>query len=123
MSEKNVLVDQTPVDHSPLETQTTEKEVNKFEAFKSETRRIRRAYWASVKRAEAQSREIRDSYTPVYQCPVCGFLRPANHSKDCKDLRPVDISMQEKLNRMDDPMNDRTWDYNWDEKMEEKRIE
>lgn len=111
MSEKNVLVDQTPVDHSPLETQTTEKEVNKFEAFKSETRRIRRAYWASVKRAEAQSREIRDSYTAVYECPVCGFLRQEAHIKGCRDLKPVDISMKEKLNRLDDPFNDRTWNY------------
>ena len=110
MSKKNVLVAQAPVDHSPLETQA-EKEVSKFEA---ETARIRRAYWASVKRAEARSKEIRDSYTAVYECPVCGFLRPADHSKDCKDLRPVDISMQEKLKRMDDPMNDQTWDYDVD---------
>jgi len=110
MSEKNVLVGQAPVDHSPLETQA-KKEVSKFEAFKAETARIRRAYWASVKRAEARSKKIRDSYTAVYECPVCGLLRPADHSKDCKDLRPQDISMQEKLKRMDDPMNDQTWEY------------
>ena len=97
-----------------MENETEEKLNAKFEAFKAETARIRRAYWASVKRAEAQSREIRDSYTAVYECPVCGQLRPAGHSKDCKDLRPVDISMQEKLKRMDDPMNDQTWDYDVD---------
>ena len=97
-----------------MENQTREEKLNaKFEAFKAETARIHRSYWASVKRAEARSREIRDSYTAVYQCLVCGFLRPADHSKGCRDLRPVDISMQEKLNRLDDPYNDRSWNYEY----------
>ena len=112
MSEKNVLVDQTPVYNLQMEAEKQqEEEINKFEAFKTETARIRRAYWASVKRAEARSREIKESYTPIYECPVCGFLRPAEHIKGCRDLRPVDISMNEKLVRKDDLFNDRTWNY------------
>ena len=107
------------MDHCKVEDPTDEEvQVNneeklsqRFEAFKAETARMNRAYWASVRRAEANSKEIRASYTAVYQCPVCGLFRPADHSKDCKDLRPADISMQEKLDRRDDPMNDRTWDY------------
>lgn len=108
-------MDQTQVDHVQMEAQTTEEKLNaRFEAFKEETRRMGRSYWASVRRAEARSKEIRDSYTPVFECPQCGLLRPADHSRDCKDLRPLDISMQEKLDRQDDPMNDRTWDYDVD---------
>ena len=98
------------MDNSPLENSTEEKLNAKFEAFKQETARIGRSYWASVRRGEAQSREIRDSYTPVYQCPVCGFLRPADHSKNCRDIRAADISMDEKLSRRDDVFYDLTWD-------------
>ena len=100
------------MDHVQMAAQTTEEKLTaRFEAFKEETRRVGRAYWASVRRAEARSKEIRASYTAVYQCPVCGLFRPAAHSKNCKDLRPLDISMVEKLDRKDDPMKDRTWDY------------
>ena len=98
-----------------METQTTEEKLNaKFEAFKAETARLNRSYWASVRRAEQRSKEIRASYTAVFQCPQCGLFRPADHSKDCKDLRPADISMIEKLERKDDPMKDRSWDYDAD---------
>ena len=112
-------MDQTEVHHPPLEdpsdeeVQVTneEKLSQRFEAFKEETRRMGRAYWASVRRAEARSKEIRASYTAVYQCPVCGLLRPADHSRGCTDLRPADITMTEKLDRRDDPMRDANWDY------------
>ena len=110
------------MDHLEMETTTepedqvthAEKMNARFEAFKAETARMGRAYWASVRRAEARSKEIRASYTAVYQCRVCGLFRPAAHSRDCKNLRPADISMMEKLDRKDDPMKDRTWDYDVD---------
>jgi hypothetical protein len=84
--------------------------LERFEAFKEETRRIERAYWASVRRAEADSKALRESYTPVFQCPVCGLFRPDGHSQKCKDLKPLDISKEEKIQRMDDPFNENTWD-------------
>ena len=122
MPTKDVLVDSPAVDHckvedpSDEEVQLThaEKMNARFEAFKAETARMGRAYWASVRRAEARSKEIRASYTAVYQCPQCGLFRTADHSKDCKDLRPSDISMMEKLDRQEDPMKDSTWDYDAD---------
>jgi hypothetical protein len=80
-----------------------------LEDFKEETRRIERAYWASVRRAEADSKALRESYTPVYQCPFCGLFRPDGHSQNCKDLRPLDISQDEKFRLMDDPFNENTW--------------
>jgi len=82
-----------------------------LEDFKEETRRYERAYWASVRRAEADSKALRESYTPVFQCPVCGLFRPDGHSQKCKDLKPLDISQEEKFRRMDDPFNENTWDY------------
>lgn len=82
-----------------------------LEDFKEETRRYERAYWASVRRAEADSKALRESYTPVFQCPVCGLFRPDGHSPKCKDLKPLDISQEEKFRRMDDPFNENTWDY------------
>jgi hypothetical protein len=82
-----------------------------LEDFKEETRRIERAYWASVRRAEADSKALRESYTPVFQCPVCGLFRPDGHRQKCKDLKPLDISKEEKIQRMDDPTNDWNWDY------------
>ena len=98
-----------------METQTTEEKLNaRFEAFKAETARMNRSYWASIRRAEQRSKEIRQSYTAVYQCPQCGLFRPADHSQSCTDLRPADISMQEKLDRRDDPMRDANWDYDAD---------
>jgi rubrerythrin len=80
-----------------MENQTTEEKLTaKFEAFKEETKRMGRAYWASVRRADQQVQEIRQSYTPVYECPVCGLFRPAEHTQQCRDLRPVDLSMSEE---------------------------
>ena len=81
-----------------------------LEDFKEETRRYERAFWASVRRAEADSKALRESYTPVYQCPVCGLFRPDGHSQKCRDLKPLDISQEEKFRRMDDPFNENTWD-------------
>ena len=112
-------MDQTEVHHPPLEDPTdeeiqvthAEKMNARFEAFKQETARMGRAYWASVRRADQQVEEIRQSYTPVHECPVCGLFRQADHTKDCRDLRPVDPSMEEKLSRRDDVFNDATWDY------------
>ena len=86
-----------------------EKMNARFEAFKEETRRMGRAYWASVHRAEEKSKEIRQSYTAVYQCPQCGLFRPADHTKYCRDLRPVDLSMSEKIH-----WRDHGTDWNWD---------
>jgi len=94
-----------------METTTEEKLNARFEAFKEETRRMNRSYWASVRRADQQVQKIRQSYTPVHECPVCGLFRPAEHTKDCRDLGPVDPSMEEKLSRRDDVFNDATWDY------------
>ena len=99
------------MDHPEMETTTEEKLKARFEAFKEETKRMGRAYWASVRRADQQVQEIRQSYTAVYQCPQCGLFRPADHSRDCRDLRPVDPSMEEKLSRRDDVFNVATWDY------------
>jgi len=112
MSTQSLLVDSSAVDHCQVENQTTEEKLNaKFEAFKEETKRMGRAYWASVRRADQQVQEIRQSYTPVHECPVCGLFRPAEHTQQCRDLRPVDQSMEEKLSRRDDVFNDATWDY------------
>jgi hypothetical protein len=98
------------MDHTQMENQTTEEKLNaRFEAFKAETARMGRAYWASVRRAEERSKEIRQSYTPVYECPVCGLFRQADHTKDCRDLRPVDLSMSEKIH-----WRDHGTDWNWD---------
>jgi len=93
-----------------MENQTTEEKLNaRFKAFKEETRRMNRSYWASVRRAEERSKESRQSYTPVHECPVCGLFRPADHSRDCTDLRPVDLSMSEKIH-----WRDHGTDWNWD---------
>jgi hypothetical protein len=102
-------VDQTQVDHLEMETTTEEKLNARFKAFKQETARMGRAYWASVRRAEQRSKEIRQSYTPVHECPVCGLFRPAEHTQQCRDLRPVDLSMSEKIH-----WRDHGTDWNWD---------
>ena len=83
--------------------------LKRFEAFKEETKRIRRTFWASVRRAEADSKALRESYTPVFQCPVCGLFRPDGHSQKCKNIKPLDIRRGEKFSRMDDPFNENTW--------------
>ena len=102
-------MDQTQVDHPEMETTTEEKLNARFEAFKEETKRMGRAYWASVRRADQQVQKIRQSYTPVHECPVCGLFRQADHTKDCRDLRPVDLSMSEKIH-----WRDHGTDWNWD---------
>jgi hypothetical protein len=49
-----------------MENQTTEVKLNaKFEAFKEETRRMNRSYWASVRRAEEQ---VQGDPAVLYSC-------------------------------------------------------
>jgi hypothetical protein len=109
MPTKDVLVDSPAVDHRKVEDPSNEEKLSqRFEAFKEETARMNRAYWASVRRGEERSKEIRASYTAVYQCPQCGLFRPADHS-GCTDLQPADLTMEERIHRKDYPS-----DYNWD---------
>jgi hypothetical protein len=37
------------------------------------------------------------------------LFRPKGHSQKCKDLKPLDITKEEKFRRMDDPHNEQTW--------------
>jgi hypothetical protein len=78
-----------------------------FEAFKEETRRIERHYWALVR----QSEKRKPSFSQLYECSRCGKLSHQNHERNCFDLKPLDISQEEKLQRMEDPFNANTWDY------------
>ena len=121
MPTKNVLVDSPAVDHCKVEiptdqeTMTHAEKLNaRFTAFKEETRRMNRAYWASVRRAQQRLEESKKKQTWLEECPRCGRLDQPSHISDCRTIKPLDISMMEKLERRDDPMNDRTWDYDAD---------
>ena len=103
-------MDPFAVDYLQMETTTEEKLTARFEAFKAETARMGRSYWGSVRRAQKQVEEIRASYTAVCQCPQCGLFRPADHSKGCTDLRPADLTNDQKLFRKDFA-EDWNWDY------------
>ena len=81
--------------------------LERFEAFKEETRRIERHYWALVRQSERREA----TFSHLYECSRCGKLSHQNHEKGCFDLKPLDISQEEKLQRMDDPTNDWNWDY------------
>ena len=95
-----------------METQTTEEKLNaRFEAFKEETRRMGRSYWASVRSAQQRLEESKKKQSWLEECPRCGRLDQPSHIPDCRTIKPLDISMQEKLDRRDDPMRDANWDY------------
>ena len=94
---------------SPDYEEAKRKGLERFEAFKAETQRIRRAYWASVRAAEDRLGRV----CWLYECPYCGKLSSYKHTETCTKIKPVDISMEEKLVRKDDPYNDYTWDYDW----------
>ena len=81
--------------------------LKRFEAFKEETRRIERHYWALVRQSERREA----TFSQLYECSRCGKLSDQNHEKGCFDLKPLDISKEEKFRRMDDPTNDLNWDY------------
>ena len=81
--------------------------LERFENFKAETRRIERHYWALVRQSERR----KPSFSQLYECSRCGKLSHQNHEKGCFDLKPLDISQEEKFRRMDDPFNENTWDY------------
>jgi hypothetical protein len=81
--------------------------LERFEAFKEETRRIERHYWALVRQSERREA----TFSQLYECSRCGKLSHQNHEKGCFDLKPLDISQEEKLQRMEDPFNANTWDY------------
>ena len=81
--------------------------LERFKAFKEETKRIERHYWALVRQSERR----KPSFCQLYECSLCGKLSHQNHEKDCFNLKPLDISKEERLRRMDDITNDWNWDY------------
>jgi hypothetical protein len=81
--------------------------LERFENFKAETRRIERHYWALVRQSERREAK----FSQLYECSRCGKLSHQNHERNCFDLKPLDISQEEKFRRMDDPFNEDTWDY------------
>jgi len=121
MPTQDVLVDSPAVDHRKVESSATEEAMThaekmnaRFEAFKAETARMNRSYWASVRRAQQRLEESKKKQTWLEECPRCGRLDQPSHIPDCRTIKPLDITMTEKLDRKDDPMNDRTWDYDVD---------
>jgi hypothetical protein len=80
--------------------------LERFEAFKEETKRIERHFWALVRQSERR----KPSFSQLYECSRCGKLSHQNHERSCFDLRPLDISQEEKFKRMDDPFYENTWD-------------
>ncbi len=106
------------MDHRKVESPTdqeamthAEKLTAKFEAFKEETARMNRSYWASVRRAQERLEESKKKQTWLEECPRCGRLDQPSHIPDCRTIKPLDISMKEKLEHKDDPMRDANWDY------------
>jgi len=85
------------------------KGIERFKAFKAETKAIGRAYWASIRAAEAKLGRV----CWLYKCPYCGKHSSEQHTKTCRTFIAADITMEEKLMRKDDPYNDSTWDYDW----------
>jgi len=81
--------------------------LERFEAFKEETRRIERHYWALVRQSERRE----PTFCQLYECLRCGKLSHQKHEQNCFDLKPLDISQEEKFSRLDDPFNENTWDY------------
>jgi hypothetical protein len=81
--------------------------LERFEAFKEETRLIERHFWALVRQSERREA----TFSQLYECSRCGKLTHQNHEKGCFDLKPLDISKEERIKRMDDPFNEDTWDY------------
>jgi len=80
--------------------------LERFEAFKEVTKRIERHFWALVRQSERR----KPSFSQLYECSRCGKLSHQNHERSCFDLRPLDISQEEKFKRMDDPFYENTWD-------------
>ena len=107
------------MDHRQVEDPTdeeiqvthAEKMNARFQAFKEETRRMNRSYWASVRRAQERLEETKRNQTLLDECPRCGRLDQPSHIPKCQTIKPADISMEEKLSRRDDVFNDATWDY------------
>ena len=79
--------------------------LERFESFKEETRRIERHFWALVRQSERREA----TFSQLYECSRCGKLTHQNHERNCFDLKPLDISKEEKIQRMDDPFNENTW--------------
>ena len=79
--------------------------LERFEAFKEETKRIERHYWALVRQSERREA----TFSQLYECSRCGKLTHQKHERNCFALKPLDISQEEKFSRLDDPHNEQTW--------------
>jgi hypothetical protein len=116
MSTQSLLVDSTAMDHCQVEDPTDEETMThaeqmnaRFEAFKEETRRVNRSYWASVRRAQERLEETKRNQTLLDECPRCGRLDQPSHIPKCQTIKPTDISMEEKIH-----WRDHGTDWNWD---------
>jgi len=77
-----------------------------LEDFKEETRRKEAYFWGLVRQSERRE----TTFCQLYECSRCGKLSHQKHEQNCFDLKPLDISQEEKLSRLDDPFNENTWD-------------
>lgn len=78
-----------------------------LEEFREETRRKEAYFWGLIRQSERR----KPTFCQLFECSRCGKLSHENHEKDCFNLKPLDISKEEKFRRMDDLFNENTWDY------------
>ena len=85
----------------------------RHEAFQAETKRLKRQnrYW------EYRARFAQKNICFLYECE-CGKLVGVKHALNCPSnltpIMPSDFSLNERLQRKEDPFNDSNWDYEAD---------
>ena len=54
--------------------------------------------YARNERAYQQRRQAyKERVTDLYECPICGYLKPESHQHGCTAIRPVSPTADEKI--------------------------
>jgi len=85
------------------------EDMRTLEDFREETRRKEAYFWGLVRQSERRE----PTFCQLYECSRCGKLSHQKHQQNCFDLKPLDISKEEKIQRMDDPHHEQTWSEIW----------
>ena len=64
---------------------------------KKAEQRARQEYARNERAYQQRRQAYKERVTDLYECPICGYLKPESHQQGCTAIRPVSPTADEKI--------------------------